>query len=574
MILRSRRGTPSVLQLAFLAATAAMACFSCLAAAFATRARTGRSLSLAASAGVRAGSISAFSNGRSAASTRLFASANSIDVDADAPVPITLLSGFLGAGKTTTLQHLLENRDGLRIGVIVNDMASVNIDASLVKDTEGKGKGNNKSKSNKPGEETSIVELQNGCACCSLADELLTTVDNLLESRNNNNNNNDGAFDALVVELSGVAEPIAIQQNWKAAKANGHPVTRKADMKRVVTLVDSSTFGTDWMTWDVAGERDGWTEQGDTCAVQRKVPELLAEQVEAADVLLLNKIDLAGPDQVEVAAALAKSINKKAVVEEIAFGRVASPKQIVREEASETTKEEAPSQSGCCSNPSCPSNLAKKKQQEEEEAKQPRATVSTDDLGIVSFVYKADRPFDAPKLMGLLNTWPIPVKEDLGGLEHFSPESAAADGGEDVGRTSPFFGVLRSKGFCWMAPTNWATDGTGDPWRHDSAMYWSHAGKHFGISVAGKWWGTLVEEEMKEYFANDREEYNRIRTEEFVTEEWGDRRQELVFIGANIDRGQITEALDACLLNEKGMKRYAKGAESYQRESGKSLVVP
>ena len=124
----------------------------------------------------------------------------------------------------------------MRIGVIVNDMASVNIDAKLVKNSDDS--------SNDDG---SVVELQNGCACCSLADELLTTVETLLDSRRRGAN--DNAFDAVVVELSGVADPIAIQQNWKAAKATGHPVTQKADMKRVVTLIDSSTFGTDWMTW-------------------------------------------------------------------------------------------------------------------------------------------------------------------------------------------------------------------------------------------------------------------------------------------------------------------------------------
>jgi len=240
------------------------------------------------------------------------------DADTDTGVPITLLSGFLGSGKTTTLQHLLENRDGLRIGVIVNDMASVNIDAKLVKNSDS---------SNIKDSKNGVVELQNGCACCSLADELLTTVETLLDSRDN-----DDGFDAVVVELSGVADPIAIQQNWKTAKLMGHPVTKKADMKRVVTLIDSSTFGTDWMTWDVAGERDGWVDPNDDCAAGRKVPELLAEQIESADVLLLNKIDLAGPEQVKVAAALARTINDKAILEEVEFGKVSSPKQIIRED--------------------------------------------------------------------------------------------------------------------------------------------------------------------------------------------------------------------------------------------------
>eukprot|EP00536_Pseudo-nitzschia_multiseries_P008926 jgi/Psemu1/241666/estExt_Genewise1.C_2370022 len=428
-------------------------------------------------------------------------------------VPITLLSGFLGSGKTTTLQHLLENRDGLRIGVIVNDMASVNIDAKLVKSDNN----NNNDNDNDGG----IVELQNGCACCSLADELLTTVDRLLSTRSKANK----PLDAVVVELSGVADPIAIQQNWKAAKMEGHPATQKADMKRVVTLIDSSTFGTDWMTWDVAGDRGGWTDPGDDCSSMRKVPELLAEQVEAADVLLLNKIDLAGPEQVKVAAALAQTINDKAVVERVEFGRVASPQQIVRET---------------------------KKQQEAEEqaaaASKKRDTVSTADLNIDSFVYRADRPFESRNLMGLLNTWP--------------------DEEEDIGRASPFFGVLRSKGFCWMAPTKWKPEPEGgDPWRHDTAMYWSHAGKHFGISIAGKWWATLSESQMEKFFENgngDTAEFDRIKREDFVSEEWGDRRQELVFIGVGLDQEKITEALDACLIGDRGMERYREQVEKHR----------
>ena len=144
------------------------------------------------------------------------------------------------------MQHLLENTDGLRIGVIVNDMASVNIDAKLISNTNSASSSSNSN--------NGVVELQNGCACCSLADELLTTIEDLVDSRSgssssSNADNNAEAFDAIVVELSGVADPIAIKQNWKNAQLLGQSVTTKADMKRIVTLIDSSTFGTDWMTW-------------------------------------------------------------------------------------------------------------------------------------------------------------------------------------------------------------------------------------------------------------------------------------------------------------------------------------
>lgn len=159
-------------------------------------------------------------------------------------VPITLLSGFLGSGKTTTLQHLLENKDGLKIGVLVNDMASVNIDAKLVKQQQDDGAASTAAAAD------GIVELQNGCVCCSLSDELLGTVEKLLESKRQKSNN-DATFDALVIELSGVSDPVSIQQNWKQARKDGHPVTKRAELQKVVTLIDASTFGTDWMTWCV-----------------------------------------------------------------------------------------------------------------------------------------------------------------------------------------------------------------------------------------------------------------------------------------------------------------------------------
>ncbi|KAG7350303.1 CobW/hypB/UreG, nucleotide-binding domain containing protein [Nitzschia inconspicua] len=515
-------------------------------------------------------------------------------------VPVTLLSGFLGSGKTSTLQHLLENTDGLRIGVIVNDMASVNIDAKLV---SAAGKSN-----------SGILELQNGCACCSLADELLTTVDTLLESRSSSKqkSNKDSTasttFDALVVELSGVADPVAIQTNWNTAKLQGHPVTKKAQLQRVVTLVDASTFGTDWMSWDQAGDRDGWVDPADECAANRKVPELLAEQVEAADVILINKIDLAGPKQVQVASALARTINQKALMEEVEFGRV-TPLQILGKSQHKATEDcedpqcKDPSHSHShkhshsyergaemtnaecndvdCTDPSHSHSHSHEHSGDAAACNDPDCTdpshgnhehshshaIDVDNLGIVNFVYRADRPFNAKKLIPLLSTWPVPIKDDLDldlMNETLVVDGYAAEGTErgPTSNTNPFVGVLRSKGFCWLAPTKWSGPGA-DVWRHDTAMYWSHAGKHFGITAAGKWWGTIPKDQMKKYFKDDPAEYERILSEDFVSEEFGDRRQELVFIGVQINQEEITDALNSCLLGEKGMERYRQELNNY-----------
>jgi G3E family GTPase len=197
-------------------------------------------------------------------------------------------------------------------------------------------------------------------------------------------------------------------------------------------LIDACTFGTDWMTWDLAAERDGRVDQGDDCAGQRKVPELLAEQVEAADLILINKVDIAG-DNVAVASRLVKELNDRAIIREVQYGRV-SP------------------------------NLILQGLRPESESKQDLKTTrvsrerntSTKDLGITSFVYKANRPFNMRKLMAELNQWPVPIKDVLD-LELLKE---AQDGGYEIeGETkepSPFTGVLRSKGFCWFAPTKWS----------------------------------------------------------------------------------------------------------------------
>ena len=164
----------------------------------------------------------------------LFSTASTPAQDAK-PVPITLLSGFLGTGKTSALKHLLENTRDIKVGVIVNDVAAINVDAKLVANQSENG----------------MVELQNGCACCSLADELFFSVESLLKDRQ---------LDAIVVELSGVADPTAIRNNWLMAPDY---VKNQADVSRVVTVLDAASFGTDYMSWDEARERKGWLSEGE-----------------------------------------------------------------------------------------------------------------------------------------------------------------------------------------------------------------------------------------------------------------------------------------------------------------------
>jgi len=525
------------------------------------------------------------------------------------PAPITLLSGFLGAGKTSCLQNLLTNNEGIKIGIVVNDVASVNIDSKLLSNP------NNVI----GGEET--VELQNGCACCSLADELLTSVEKLTD-------NGRRQFDSIVIELSGVADPVAVKDNWQGAVLMNHPATKLAKMDKVVTLIDSSTFGTDWMSWDASGDREGWLDPEEECAASKMVPELLSEQIEAADVLIINKIDLAGEKQVEVATGLAKVMNSKATVHEVQFGAVPIQKilggekkqvlEVVEKEDISCTEPDCTDDShshshghsheetvsSACTEPNCTDSSHSHDHSEHDSAcSEPECSdpthdhshshdhgsacsepecndpthdhshshdhskTSTNTLGITNFVYKKDRPFDAIRLLGVLNSWPIPIKDelDLELLKEAQEEGYSLSGRSVATKeTNPFVGVLRSKGFCWMAPTKWV-GARDDVWRHNTAMYWSHAGKHFGISTAGKWWGTITKDQMKLLFRGNEKEYERIVKEDFVSEEFGDRRQEIVFIGASLDEAAIIEALDKCLCTDEEMEYYRQEVINFEQ---------
>ena len=366
------------------------------------------------------------------------------------------------------------------------------------------------------------------------------------------------------------------------------------------------------MTWDKAGERPSWTEDGNNCSAVRNVPELLAEQVEAADLLLVNKIDLAGEKQVDMASGVARGLNDKASLMEVEFGSV-DVKELLGKMLGEEKEEEDDTHShddhehsshdhnhrhssehdheasAACTEPDCTDTSHSHSSEHDHEAStctEPDCTDSShfhsheitsecddadctdtshshshdhksstaaDQLGITSFVYSSSTPFNPQRLMALLYQWPVPIKDSLDfGMDQESNfmEEELPEG------QHPFVGVLRSKGFCWMSPAKWSNSAGNDVWRHDTAMYWSHAGKHFGITSDRKWWGTLSKEQMQLYFTNNMEEYDRIMREDWISEEWGDRRQELVFIGTNLVEMDIRAALDECLCTGEEMDVY------------------
>lgn len=238
-------------------------------------------------------------------------------------------------------------------------------------------------------------------------------------------------------------------------------------------------------------------DPADDCVATRKVPELLAEQVEAANVILINKKDLAGPEQVKIASSLARELNKDADMEEVEYGRVSPKTILLRQMPNDAASEESCNDPDCtdsshshshehsadCADLDCTDSSHSHSHDHAADCNDPdctdpthehsHASTSTDQLGIVNFVYKAERPFNTKKLLALLNQWPVPIKDEL----DLSLLEEAQEGGYEVEgvnqEASPFVGVLRSKGFCWLAPTRWS--GTADDvWRHETAMYWSH----------------------------------------------------------------------------------------------------
>jgi G3E family GTPase len=372
----------------------------------------------------------------------------------DGKLPVTVLSGFLGAGKTSVLNHVLGNREGMRVAVIVNDMSEVNIDAGLVASGSSLNRVDEK-----------LVEMTNGCIYCTLREDLLVEVSRLAR---------EGRFDYLLIESTGVSEPLPVAETFTFLDEEGRSLADVARLDTMVTVVDAANFMDEYEAADDLAERG--LELGDED--DRTVVDLLVDQVEFADVILVNKTDLVDRDDLERLEAVLSHLNPDAAMLRVEFGRVPMD-QILNTGLFDFEKAAT-----------APGWLKEARGEHVPE---------TEEYGIGSFVYRARRPFHPERLWRLVNDWPR---------------------------------VIRSKGFFWIAT------------RTPIAFLWSQAGGASRVEPAGTWWAATP----KKYWPEFEEELEEIRDN--WEEPFGDRRQELVFIGQDMDREGITAALDACLLDD------------------------
>jgi len=281
-------------------------------------------------------------------------------------IPVTVLSGYLGAGKTTVLNHVLNNRAGMRVAVIVNDLSEVNIDAELIKEGGGLSR-----------IDEQLVEMSNGCICCTLREDLLLEVKRLAS---------DGKFDYILIESTGVGEPVPVAQTFTYIDEElGIDLSAVCRLDCMVTVVDACRFWHDYASGESLLDRSQSVGEDDT----RDVVDLLVDQIEFCDVLLLNKCDLVDADELDRLEGVLRKLQPRARFIRTVKGQV-EPKDILNTGLFDF--DEASRSAGWI-----------------RELEQPAHVPETEEYGIASFVYARRRPFHPERLMAWMSEWPSEI---------------------------------------------------------------------------------------------------------------------------------------------------------------------